>query len=88
MEDKRKAATKINEFQGKVQDVYFDLEEFSDKDTKPYHVMLPIPVKEIMNLQITCEQCNARYSVLGCAFFCPCCGHNSVERTFDDSLKK
>ena len=33
MEDKRKAATKINEIQGKVQDVYFDLEEFSDKDT-------------------------------------------------------
>ena len=33
MEDKRKVAGKINEIQGKVQDVYFDLEEFSDKDT-------------------------------------------------------
>ena len=32
-QDKRKAATKINEIQGKVQDIYFDLEEFQDKDT-------------------------------------------------------
>ena len=26
--------------------------------------------------------------MIGSAYFCPSCGHNSVERTFDDSIKK
>ena len=32
-QEKRKAATKINEIQGKVQEVFFDLEEFKEHDT-------------------------------------------------------
>lgn len=50
----------------------------------------PIPAKaaELMQLEITCEKCNTRFSVIGSAYFCPACGHNSVERTFHDSLRK
>ena len=55
--------------------------------TRPYN-FLPIPAQEAMTLKIQCSECNARYSVIGSAFFCPCCGHNSVEKTFDESLNK
>jgi len=49
---------------------------------------LPIPAKEEMTLKIQCTECNSKYSVIGSAFFCPCCGFNCVERTLDESLKK
>lgn len=55
---------------------------------KPYPLLLPIPAKELMERKIQCDKCSARYSVIGSAYFCPCCGHNSVERTFDDSIEK
>ncbi|MEQ8191444.1 MAG: hypothetical protein ABRQ39_25995 [Candidatus Eremiobacterota bacterium] len=55
---------------------------------RPEHYFVPITGKEAMELKIQCEKCNARYSVIGSAFFCPCCGYNSVERTFDDAIKK
>ena len=51
-------------------------------------MQVPIPSMEEMTLKIQCESCGARSAVIGSAFFCPCCGHNSVERTFDDSLAK
>ena len=50
--------------------------------------ILPIRATELMELKITCDKCDARFSVIGSAYFCPSCGHNSVERTFDDSIKK
>lgn len=56
--------------------------------TKPIHYIMPIPSKEEMQLKIQCKACNAKYAVIGSAFFCPCCGHNSAEETFDSSLKK
>lgn len=49
---------------------------------------LPITAREEMTLKIECEECHSRYSVIGSAYFCPCCGHNSVEKTFDESLNK
>lgn len=36
--------------------------------------------------EITCPKCTMRYSVIGSAYFCPCCGYNNTEETFDDSL--
>jgi len=51
-------------------------------------VILPIAAADILEQCVTCEKCGARYGVLGAAFFCPCCGHNSVERTFLGSLQK
>lgn len=56
--------------------------------TSPYHHILPVPAKEEMSLKITCKECNSRYAVIGSAFFCPSCGHNSAEETFDNSLNK
>lgn len=52
------------------------------------HQLIPIPSKESLELKIQCEKCSARFSVIGSAFFCPCCGHNSAEQTFDQSLDK
>jgi hypothetical protein len=45
-------------------------------------IILPIPSKAIFEQKIKCEKCDSRYSVIGSAFFCPACGHNSVEKTF------
>jgi len=56
--------------------------------TKPMHYIIPVPSKEEMQLKIQCKICNSKYAVIGSAFFCPCCGHNSAEETFDNSLKK
>lgn len=46
----------------------------------------PIGQKSEWELEITCEECETRYSVIGSAYFCPCCGHNAVERVFYESL--
>lgn len=50
----------------------------------------PIPARaaEAMQLEITCEECSSRFAVIGSAYFCPACGHNSISRTFVDSLRK
>lgn len=49
---------------------------------------IPAKAAEAMQLEITCEECNAHFAVIGSAFFCPACGHNSVTRTYSDSLRK
>lgn len=36
---------------------------------------------------IICKRCDTRYSVVGAAYFCPCCGHYAVEDIFDETLK-
>lgn len=55
--------------------------------TKRTHT-IPASAAEIMQLEIQCEKCDSRFAVIGSAYFCPCCGHNSVTRTFYDSLRK
>ena len=35
---------------------------------------------------ITCEECGTRYSVIGSAYFCPCCGYNSAANAFGESM--
>lgn len=49
---------------------------------------MPAKATEIMQLEISCEECNSRFAVIGSAFFCPSCGNNSVIRTYFDSLRK
>ncbi len=53
-----------------------------------YFFNKPISAMEEMALKITCENCGARFAVIGSAFFCPCCGNNSAEQTIDASLNK
>lgn len=50
--------------------------------------VIPARAAEEMQLEIQCEVCNSRYAVIGNAFFCPACGHNSVTRNYADALKK
>ena len=49
---------------------------------------IPAKTAEEMQLEIMCEQCSSRFAVIGSAFFCPACGHNSVSQTYSDSLRK
>lgn len=51
-------------------------------------LIMSIPSQEIFEQKIKCEKCESRYSVIGSAFFCPCCGHNSVEQTFNNTINK
>lgn len=50
--------------------------------------VIPAKAAESMQLEIQCESCESRFAVVGSAYFCPACGHNSVLRTFRDSLRK
>jgi uncharacterized Zn finger protein (UPF0148 family) len=50
--------------------------------------IVPVAAAEVLEQEIACVKCNARYAVLGPAFFCPCCGDNSVERMFDAAVAK
>ena len=49
---------------------------------------IPAKAAELMQLEIQCEECKSRFAVIGSAYFCPLCGHNSVTQTFSDSLRK
>lgn len=50
-------------------------------------VVLPATATEPMQLKIACEQCACRFAVIGSAYFCPSCGHNSADRVFRQSLR-
>jgi predicted RNA-binding Zn-ribbon protein involved in translation (DUF1610 family) len=49
--------------------------------------LIPLPAKDEMEQKVTCSACKARYAVIGSAFFCPSCGHNSAEATFENTIK-
>lgn len=46
----------------------------------------PIGQREEWETEICCEKCGTHYSVIGSAFFCPCCGYNSAVASYNDSL--
>jgi len=51
----------------------------------------PIPAvrsSEVLRRQVSCAACGVKYAVVGSAFFCPSCGHNSAEETFEEALAK
>ena len=56
-------------------------------DTGPQSVFLPPAVVEPMRLKITCASCACRYAVIGSAFFCPSCGHNSADQMFTQAVR-
>lgn len=60
----------------------------SVKGTSGNFQIIPIPAAEEMRLHVQCQQCDTEYAFIGSAFFCPCCGHNSAERTFELSINK
>lgn len=50
--------------------------------------LISLNSKEEFELNIRCEKCNVRFSVIGAAYFCPCCGYNSIERTAKETVEK
>lgn len=57
-------------------------------DIEPGTPLHSIPALDPFKQKIICPECKSRYSVLGSAYFCPCCGYNSVEQTLENSLSK
>ncbi|MBO4619672.1 MAG: hypothetical protein J5654_06130 [Victivallales bacterium] len=59
---------------------------------KPYRTINfrnnPIGQREEWETEITCEQCGTQYSVIGSAYFCPCCGFNSANQVFFDTMER
>ena len=51
-------------------------------------VFLPIQAKGIFQQKIDCESCQTKFAVVGAAFFCPRCGHNSSKQTLNIALTK
>lgn len=52
----------------------------------PEPLVVPLQAAEPMRQRASCEACGCRYSYIGSAFFCPCCGHNSAVGTFQQTL--
>lgn len=42
-----------------------------------------VKIEETMQQRLSCVKCKCRYSFIGAAFFCPACGQNNVQATFD-----
>ena len=57
-----------------------------DVSVPPVTIPVPPATAEAMTLRIQCEQCGCHSAVVGSAYFCHACGHNSAERTFSQSL--
>jgi predicted Zn finger-like uncharacterized protein len=53
----------------------------------PRQVLLPPAVVDPMRLKIACPACACRYAVIGSAFFCPSCGHNSADQMFTQAIR-
>ena len=48
----------------------------------------PIGQMDAWENEILCEKCGTHYSVIGAAFFCPCCGYNSAIMSFNAALDR
>lgn len=77
-----------NDFNRKQNRKSFITMKMTTTARKTNYITIPIPSMEEMQLKVSCEKCNSRYAVIGSAFFCPCCGHNSANETFDNSINK
>ena len=53
-----------------------------------HFVDMPVLALDVMKQKVTCEKCGAHYEVVGSAFYCPCCGNNSVRHMFGNSINK
>ena len=71
---------------------------FKSKSTPPFRIShrnsytrylnIPIGASKEFEQKITCSECGARFSVIGIAYYCPCCGNRDVNKHFDDSIRK
>lgn len=42
----------------------------------------------VMRVEATCDRCDCRFAGIGGCFFCPACGHRSVDLTFEETLRR
>lgn len=49
-------------------------------------VLLPARALELLAHERTCDRCGCRFAFIGAAFFCPLCGINSADATFDQTI--
>jgi hypothetical protein len=57
-----------------------------EKNGKWLIVALPPAALEMLRQERICAKCNCRFAFVGAAFFCPLCGDNSAEVSFDQTL--
>ncbi|WP_203249294.1 hypothetical protein [Sporosarcina beigongshangi] len=98
LNDMRELATQwaISEVQKTIQKSFREMSRSSNKYLKvsykpgkkvTFHNN-PIGQQEEWELEILCDQCGTKTSVIGTAYFCPCCGHNAVDRVFNVSMNR
>lgn len=50
-------------------------------------IVIPCKIADMFQQKFSCEICGCNYASIGASFFCPACGHNSVEHDFDRSVE-
>lgn len=53
---------------------------------RPVYINLPMTQSEEWATEIVCDDCGMRFSVIGNAYFCPCCGKDLITNAIHDSL--
>lgn len=53
-----------------------------------HFINLPAEALDILEQRIACDNCGAKYAIVGSAFYCPCCGKNSARLTFNNTINK
>ena len=81
---------------GKIDDAFKELEKstrhnkFVKIKYNPGHrttfINNPVGQSKEWDQDIECKHCGTRYSVIGTAFFCPCCGKNTILDNFQISI--
>lgn len=84
----RAMKTDANLFNRKQSNNKFITMSMQVKGLNTKKVILPIKSAEIFEQKIECERCKSNFAVIGSAFFCPVCGHNSIERTFSNTMNR
>lgn len=54
--------------------------------SRPLYANLPISQTDAWETEITCDECGTRFSIIGNAYFCPCCGKDLSTNAIQDSL--
>jgi hypothetical protein len=71
-----------------IQNIKRSISNFWKHNHSIVNNIIPLKSSEEFELDIECEKCHVRFSVIGAAYFCPCCGFNSIERTATNSIEK
>lgn len=54
--------------------------------SRPLYANLPISQTDAWETEITCDKCSTSFSVIGNAYFCPCCGKDLSTNAIQDSI--